>query len=250
MNDQIFDILMKEDEITWKSIIFDLVKKEDMDPWDLDISLLSKRFMDMVKKLQEMDFRIGGRVILAAAMLLRFKSNKLMDEDLNELDKLMAMDEDTQEQFYEELAQEMEEQPGEDEGPSGKKEDYRLIPRAPQPRKRKISVYDLVDALDKALEVKTRREKRQPDEAPEVKAPEKSIDISVLIDDLYNQIRDYYTSRQEPLTFSSLLPSDSVEDKVYTFIPLLHLTNQRKVDLDQKEHFGEINIHMLNEAAN
>ena len=29
---------------------------------------------------------------------------------------------------------------------------------------------------------------------------------------------------------------------MYTFIPLLHLSNENKVDLSQDEHFGEINI--------
>lgn len=41
------------------------------------------------------------------------------------------------------------------------------------------------------------------------------------------------------------MPSQKKEDKIFTFIPLLHLTNQRKVNLEQKEHFGEIEI-MLN----
>ena len=34
---------------------------------------------------------------------------------------------------------------------------------------------------------------------------------------------------------------------VYTFIPLLHLSNQRRIDLWQKEHFGEIEI-VVNKA--
>ena len=49
------------------------------------------------------------------------------------------------------------------------------------------------------------------------------------------------------LTFSQLLPSSaSREDKVYTFIPLLHLDNQRKINMWQREHFGEIGIDLLN----
>ena len=50
---------------------------------------------------------------------------------------------------------------------------------------------------------------------------------------------------QKRLTFSQLVPSNTKEDKIYTFIPLLHLTTQRKIDLTQQEHFGEIEI-MLN----
>ncbi|MFH2028457.1 MAG: segregation/condensation protein A, partial [Nanoarchaeota archaeon] len=43
-------------------------------------------------------------------------------------------------------------------------------------------------------------------------------------------------------TFSQLIPDDTREGRVYTFIPLLHLTNQRKVDLEQYQHFGDIEI--------
>lgn len=36
-----------------------------------------------------------------------------------------------------------------------------------------------------------------------------------------------------------------LQDKVYTFIPLLHLAHQQKVDLEQKEQFGEIDIKIV-----
>jgi len=40
MENQIYDMLLKESEITWQDIIYDLIKKEQMDPWDVDISKL------------------------------------------------------------------------------------------------------------------------------------------------------------------------------------------------------------------
>ena len=244
MHDKIFDMLVNREEITWQTIIFDSIKQENMDPWDVNLTLLAQRFIDMVKKLKETDFRISGRIILAAAILLRLKSTKLIDEDINELDRLIAMEKQTEESFYEELESEIA--AGAMINPENKNR-YDLIPRTPQPRKRKISVYDLVDALNKALEVKTRREGRVPEDAPEVRAPEKVVDISIIINDIYNQIKNYYIDKKEAkLTFSQLLPSDSAEDKVYTFLPLLHLTNQRKIDLEQQEHFGEISIFLLN----
>ena len=52
----------------------------------------------------------------------------------------------------------------------------------------------------------------------------------------------FYRNKQENMTFSKLLPSQTKEDKISTFIPLLHLTTQRKIDIEQQEHFGEINI--------
>ena len=85
--DRVFELLFNEEEITWQSILFNLVTKEQMNPWDIDIATLSKKFMDMLKKLKEMDFSVSGKIILAAALLLRLKSSKLVDEDILELDR-------------------------------------------------------------------------------------------------------------------------------------------------------------------
>ena len=236
-------MLVKEDEITWQTIIFDLVKKEEMNPWDIDIKVLSQKFIEMVKQLKEMDFRISGRVILAAAILLRLKSSKLLEEDITMLDRLITMDDNAEEEFYEDLQAEYES--GAILADGTKNQEFQLIPRTPQPRKRKISVYDLVGALNKALEVKVRREGRYVPIAPEVKAPENVVDISKIIDSVYIQIKNFYkNSENGKLKFSQLLPSESSDDKIYTFIPLLHLTNQRKIDLDQENHFGEIDISL------
>jgi len=247
MHEKIFNMLVNEDELTWQTIIFDLVKKEQMNPWDININLLAVKFIDMVKQFKEMDFRISGRVVLAAAILLRLKSSKLLDEDIGELDKLFASNENLEQEFYDELEAEIA------SGaifPNGEINDkFQLVPRTPQPRKRKISVYDLVDALNKALEVKERREDRMPGEAPEVKVPENVIDISIVIQDILHQIRNHYSGDSNQLTFSQLLPSESKEDKIYTFVPLLHLSNQRKIDMDQTEHLGEINIHLVDKSV-
>ena len=47
---------------------------------------------------------------------------------------------------------------------------------------------------------------------------------------------------KDKLTFAKLLPSESKEDKVYTFIPLLHLAQQHKIELVQDSPFGEIKV--------
>ena len=50
MEDKIFKLLVESDDIAWKDIIFDLVRKEQMDPWDVDICGLAKRYIDMLKQ--------------------------------------------------------------------------------------------------------------------------------------------------------------------------------------------------------
>jgi segregation and condensation protein A len=197
----------------------------------------------MLKKLREMDFRISGKVVLASAILLKLKSDKFLDDDIAVLDNLISSLDD----------------PGDllDELPldSPKRERILapgLMPRTPQPRKRKVSMYDLIEALEKALEIENRRPV-YVEPSIKVKMPENFIDMGELIQGVYQKVQTYYDTNNHDeekgkphrLTFSELIPSDSKEDKVYTFIPLLHLENQRKVDMYQQVHFGEIEIELL-----
>jgi len=230
-HEQIFEMLFEKDEVTWQSILQELVKSEQMDPWDINISSLTKKYIVTIKKLKELDFRVSGKVLLAAAILLKIKSNKLVGEDIEYLDRLISQEE-------EELTFEEDLEPrSQEEMPKN------LIPRTPQPRKRKVSIYDLMGALEKALEVKRRRVLKSIPPM-NVEIPKKSRDISEVIREIYGKIKIFFwENKKNRLTFSKLVPEEATkEDKIYTFVPLLHLTNQRKIDLFQQKHFGEIDI--------
>jgi segregation and condensation protein A len=237
--EELFQFLFEQDEVTWQTMLYELVKSEQMNPWDINVSLLAQKFLDTVRTMKKMDLRISGKIILAAAILLKIKTKRLVEEDIFYLDKLFAQqDEDEEEGLLDELTDEFEQE-------REVLKNVDLIPRTPQPRKRKVSIYDLVDALQKAIEVKKRRVMRDIPSV-EVKAPEKKVDISAVIKNIYGKVKDYFAKTEDKkLTFTKLIPSDSREDKVYTFIPLLHLTNQRKIDMHQFQHFGEIEIELL-----
>ena len=232
-HERIFNILFsKADEVTWQTILYELVKTEQMDPWDIDVSTLSQRYIEMIRTLKEHDFRVSGKVLLAAAILLKMKSHRLVGEDLTELDRLLiGVEEQMDELGFEEPSQ----IPKLDEIQT-------LIPRTPQPRKRKVSIFDLVEALEKALEVKKRRLLHSIPPL-NLEAPKKKKDITEIIRDVYGRIKGFFINAiQGNLTFSKLLPSQSKEDKVHTFIPLLHLAQQNKIELVQDIPFGEIEV--------
>ena len=233
MLEKLYDMLMNENEITWQTIIYDLVKSEQMDPWDIDVSLLAKRYNDTVKKMHEMNFFISGKVLLAAAVLLRIKSNKLIDEDIANFNDMLyppnVEDIDLTEPEWHRQNPDIPD----------------LAIKTPQPRKRKVVLADLLHALQKALEVNHRKVMRRLNSLnfrpPEI--PQKKVDISALIKDVYNKVLAFF-KKQDSLTFTQLVNnSSSKEDKILAFIPLLHLDTMEKIDLRQKEHFGEIEIH-------
>lgn len=239
-HEQIIDILLNKDDISWQQIIFGAVKSEEMDPWDIDISKLLRTFLDKLHQFKEMDFKVSGKVILAAAILLRLKSNRLVGEDLTYLDQLIASSSQNEEDaFYEELAG-MEAKDRVQVSIEGR--NYELLPHTPQPRKRKVSVYDLVEALEKALEVKNRRKGWGTDDV-QIEVPKNIVDIKELVQKIFNEIIVYFkTKKEEKLTFTKLLHRGNREEKVFTFVPLLHLSNEGKVILQQATHLGEIEI--------
>ncbi|PIN79433.1 hypothetical protein COV16_04255 [Candidatus Woesearchaeota archaeon CG10_big_fil_rev_8_21_14_0_10_34_8] len=239
-NDQIYNLLCNKEDISWQQMIYQTVKSEQMDPWNIDVGHIAQRFLKDLKTMKEMDFSVSGKMILAAAILVRLKSNKLVGEDLTYLDQLIASGEQSEEDaFYEELA-------GMDDSArvtiEGK--EYTLMPRTPQPRKRKVSVYDLVEALEKALEVKKRRRIFER-ERIHMEIPERKIDIEELVAKIFSNVKDHFMVRkQDNLTFSQLLKDGTKTEKVFTFLPLLHLSNAGKVDLNQEKHLGEIKISL------
>ncbi|MBR9701081.1 hypothetical protein GOV11_04410 [Candidatus Woesearchaeota archaeon] len=242
---QILDLIVHKDDVSWKQIIFELIDTEQMDPWDINISLISQKFLGMLKKLKEMDFRISGKVVLASAILLKMKTEKLQDEDLAMLDHLIQSAEEPIDLGLDDAFGLFD-----DFGADGAVvERPKLVPRTPQPRKRKVSVYDLVEALEQALDTESRRPpKRKARTIQKVEMPDEGFrDITEIIQEVYDHVYDHYETKKKKsgsLMFKHITRSEDPRDKVLTFIPLLHLENAQKVAMEQDEHFGPITVHL------
>ena len=236
MQQQIFELLLEQEDVSWKSILQELVKKEEMNPWDVDISMLSQKYIQIIKEMQEHDFRISGKILLAAAFLLKMKSAYLVDHDIAHLDRLIGQNDGSDEsEIFEEL----------ENGEKRVREQFSLVPRNPQPRTRKVSLQELVDALQRAMQSRKRILAQQ--RPVKFVMPTRKMDILGVIRDLYHKI-SYYTVKEntDTLTFSKLLPPRAGrQEKVYTFIPLLHLETQHKLAMAQEKPFEEISVTLL-----
>ncbi len=237
MEDKIYDLLTKQGEVTWQTVIQDLIKKEELDPWNIDISRLAQRYMQTLKKLHAHNFFVSGKMLLASAILLKMKSERLLYGDLANFDQQLFPQDDSLLDSEEDFAD---------------KQQYRLsdfpqlLVKTPQVRKRQLTLNDLMSALEKALEVDERRNIRRIQDSVvfnQAVLPEKHHDISVLIKELFDKIT-YHLRHRPTLTFDELVPSQERADKILTFIPLLHLDGQQKIDLHQEKSFGTIHIKL------
>lgn len=237
MEDRIYDLLVKKDDVTWQSIIYELVKSGEMDPWDLNVSNLSARYIKAIKNLKEHNFFISGKMVLASALLLRIKSDKFLNEHIADFDSILYPPEEDL------LLEEENDLKYAIEG----KEFPRLLIKTPQPRKRQVTLNELMKALEKALEVDERRRIKRIYEIPviqEAVMPKNAYNISELIQSVYEKLV-YIFSKKEKIRFSELLETDTKEDKVMTFIPLLHLSSQQKINMYQEKPFSEIQITLM-----
>ncbi len=241
-NNSILEVIFKENEITWKEMLLNLVKTNQLDPWDVDIKILTKEYFKLVKKLKEHDLKISGKVILAAAILLKIKSERLLEEDIAFFDNLMnSVSEEDIEEFYNELEYtntfEFEETPDNIEKPE-------LIPRLPQLKKRRVSVYELIEILEETLEKPVKKKVVVNTRKADIKIPEIKVDMGKLISSLSEKISSLFKKNNNRILFDNLLIGDSKEDKILTFMPLLHLAHvdHRIIDLEQEKQFSQIYI--------
>lgn len=224
--------LLTSKEIGWQAIIYDLVNTEQLDPWDIDLAFLSNKYLERIKQLEEANFFVSSKVLLAASLLLRLKSEILLYKYIRSIDEILF----------------------------GKKEESKpverieideselplLYPKTPLPRYRKVSLQELMSALDKAVNTETRRIKKetsrlQQEKYADIVLPKMRISIRDRIRKVYSQIITLFKRKQARISYSELTGNQK-EEKLACFLPVLHLDTQHKVFLEQEKHFQEIYV--------
>ena len=207
---------------TWRDVLMDLVIEEKLDPWNIDIVEVTEKYMDRIRDLQSLDLRVPANIILAAAILLRFKSETLKLEE-------------------EEQVVDQETYISENEQPA----DIPVLSlRTRIPPKRRVSLGELIGALSKVIESQKRRAAKLFEPKPIMSIEIPKADIDKRMSDLFEKVRKV-ADKEGVLLFSDLLEKKTAEEMVFLLLPLLHLAQDRKVDIAQEKMFGEIFITIL-----
>ena len=239
---QFYDIITSR-KPDWHAIIYELIHTEQLDPWNIDIVALTGKYFEKISELEETDFYISSKVLLAAALLLRIKSEFLLNKYIKSIDDILFGRKQEEKYVTEKI------EIDEDELPI-------LIPKTPLPRLRRVTLPELMSALDKAINTESRRIRREVN----VKRAKKLSEIdfpSFRRIDLKDRIKEFYarilTSIKKKAIKSdkhlnkigySELAGQSKEEKLACFLPILHLSNNKKLWLDQQVHLDEIWIYL------
>jgi segregation and condensation protein A len=207
----------------WKEMLTDIVYKERMNPWDIDISLLTSIFLQNIRSLKEIDFRIPANAILASSILLRYKADSwVFKEPEPDMSQGMWIPDNL---IMEPVIPE-------------------LVPVI-RITKRKVSLDELIGAVEDVIK---KEKKKATKRTMQSTVPQILIDMVENQGDfgkLLNHVHDKIKSRIDDdrlVVFSSLLEDKNVDELINYFVPLLHLANNRKVYMWQEKMFGEIFI--------
>ncbi len=213
---------------TWREMLMDLVHQQKLDPWNIDVVDIATKYLERIRSLQMGDLRVPANLILAAAILLRFKSD------------MLSLEEQVQQATLETYM---------DEG--GPVEIPILELRSRIPPKRRVTLDELVTAMEKVLHEQQERENRP---APPVLVPA-SLEIKLAefnMDEHLEHVRVKIHQRLDAeglVTFSALLDKPTREETVFTLLPLLFLTQKGAISMAQDPFFGEIFIRLRQQEA-
>ncbi len=227
--EQIHDLLF-DDRLSWQVIIQDLISSEQLDPWDIDLSILAQKYLEKIRELEEANFVISSKVLLAASLLLRLKSELLLNRDLHSLDEILYGKKEAK--IYSQERIELDEDiPG-------------LVPRTPLPRHKKVSLQELIKALSHAISTENRRIRRvlvlkQHELEAHIPLQRRFFNLQDKITGIYSRLKEIFSKNDERVALSQL-STMAYEDRLMTFVSLLHLDNQQKIWLEQDGHFEEI----------
>ncbi len=210
---------------TWRELLVELVDTRKLDPWNINIEEIVDSYVAVIKTLQVMDLYVPANMVLAASILLRMKSDLLV---LPSDEVLMS-------------------EPAIDEVAAA-----RVIPEVPQlsfrsrlQPGRRVTLGELLDALDGAMRIEKARSMTAMSAAPSVSLPTDIDDI----DDRLEETMALVASNVDVMgmtTFSNLERAAKLGDEslLYLFVPLLYLATRDRLVLAQDDFFSEIFVRL------
>lgn len=210
----------------WKEILVDVVKKQNLDPWNIDLVQISQRYLDRIKELKQLNLRVSANVVLAASILLRYKSDSWMLTDDRPENFVMIPDEVYSEPVFPQLESVL------------------------RTTTRKVSLEELIAAVEDIMVREKKRAEKQsrvmeriiPDTLLDM--AQNGEDFEKMLQAALDEVRK--NADQENLVlFSDLLEEKTAHSAIDHLLPLLFLANDGKIAMWQEKAFSEIFIHLL-----
>ena len=201
----------------WR-VLTDILELQKISPWELDLAELVNGFIGRLLTADYMDFRIAGRALLSAAILLRLKTEYLLEFGREEEALIRVIE-----------------------------EDIFLPPIRPPFRKtiRPTSSTEFLEALrELVFPPKKYSRKRQkidfaPPSIPQLDVSH--VELTKSMKHVFSKLTDA-SKKENPLSLFAFVQGMSHHEIIRVFLSLLYLIGEGKIAITQEKQFGDIMI--------
>jgi len=236
------------------AIIFELVLENHVDPWNIDLAAFSKMFVGRIKKDRDMDLVIIGEIIYMAFNVLKLQSDYLVvhaeelsapevyEDEFDYMDDFHDFWENEEDNLFDQIVETSPRPPIEE--------------RVRRKGSRKVTLFELVEAFEGAFKEAKKRMKHEVDlkEArkrrkrlalkarKEVEKETHDENIKEDVEEVFRRILEHGGRRMR----YSVIARDDPGDRIRTFVSLLFLAFDRKINIWQVDFpYGEIYIENI-----
>jgi segregation and condensation protein A len=212
----------------WKEMLIDIATKE-FNPWDIDVAVLTNRYLEKIKEMERLNLKISANVLLAASILLRYKSDawKLVEEEENS--GIYIPDSIISEPVIPVL--------------------YPIMRNVT----RRVTLEELISAVEDVI---AKEKRKAAKEKTKIVVPESLLGLLRNTEVFEHKLAEFYkklegcADTEKLILFSHILAERTTEEVVNNLILLLHLANSQKIAIWQEEFFGEIFISLNGHGEN
>ena len=223
-------------------LLLHLIKQSNIDIYDIEISEITKQYLDYINKMEELNINIASSYIVMAAELMEIKSKSLLpkkeDEEVDEAEETISkenlINKLIEYKKYKEMA------------PTFKELEYtrqNIYIKSPEKLNHYLdeaivnegdtSVEDLVDAFKKFLE------RKNLEKPITTKITNKEYSVKERKHNIKNLLRE-----KKKVLFTELFEENNTSFIIVTFLSILEMTKEKEIIIKQDANFSDISIEL------
>ncbi|EXJ24196.1 Segregation and condensation protein A [Alkalibacterium sp. AK22] len=229
-------------------LLLHLIAKYEIDIYDIPISEITEQYLKYLQAMQLLKLDVAGEYLIMAATLMSIKSQLLLprNDEWEEEGESFDIEEDSMERLQERLLEyrkikyasgRLNEQRADREHYFSKPHsDLAHLQESVPLQVGELSLVNLMDAFADMLQKSSYKE--QPPSMIELE--------ETTISDRIHALEGLLSKHKGFLLFSDLFITSSKKECVLTFLAVLEMIKENRLDVRQKESFGEIYLSALN----
>ena len=223
-------------------LLLHLIKQSNIDIYDIEISEITKQYLDYINKMEELNINIASSYIVMAAELMEIKSKSLLpkkeedneDEEEEIVSKENLINKLIEYQKYKEMA------PSFKEMESTRQNIYIKSPERLNNyldeiivKNEDTSIDDLVDAFKKFLE------RKNLEKPITTKITNKEYSVKERKHNIKNILKE-----KRKVLFTELFEENNTSFIIVTFLSILEMTKEKEIIIKQDTNFSNITIEL------